>query len=286
MNEKKGVMGAVRDSQTKIPGSGDPAENRKEEFSSPYQDHVDEGFRRSEVAKKKAQSSIERQTEEMVEKANKAMSDTSDADLEEFEKLEKISDKDLEMAEQIVFKGYAEYDVTIPNMPDHKFTLCTTSAEDMSVIDEIIFEMVKERESDDGNVDLPMQHVQTMRSALFLALGFKSVDGKDFCDEPINQLMTIKRAIIKVKDLEYEGEMDKSRHLCESLKKSVKRRANRIRRYPTPVIDFLSQKKYEFDNKMYRIMMSKEIIPKFSGQSQGQPEHTSSTQEESSNTDQ
>jgi len=225
--------------------------------------------------------------EQAIEKANAALSGKHlEADLKDFDEMEKISDEDLELAEQTIFKGYAEMTLKMPNMPAHNFTICTTSAEDISVIDEIIYDMVKAKENKEGDVDLPAQHVQTMRAALGLALCFKGADGKDFCDEPVNQLMTIKRAVIRVKDLDYEGKMDESKGLMDSLKKSVKYRATRLRRYPTPLIDYLSQKKFDFDTRMYTIMMSNKIIPKSSGQSQVTQGPTSSSTEEASSTGQ
>lgn len=273
----------VTDSK-QVVGSAVPVQG-KQDFKDPFREQAEQLAGRKNKADDIAKKVIDSQANQMVDKANAALSgSTSKFDMKEFEELEKISDEDLELAEQTIFKGYAESNIIIPNMPKHTFTLCTTSAEDMSVIDEILYDMVKGRENKEGDVDLPAQHVQTMRAALFLALGFKGPDGKDFCDEPINQLATIKRAIIKVKDLECSGEIDKSAALMKSLKDSVKYRAVRMRRFPTPVIDFLSGKKYEFDNRMYTIMVSPKIIPKSSGQSQGTQEQPSSMRDGTSNT--
>jgi len=267
------------------PAGGDTAVvSKKENFEDPFSAHTKDMARRRSAVDHLAKSSIDTKSQEMIDKANAALSNQTGLkeDMKEFEEQMKISDEDVSLAEQVIFKGYAETDVTIPNLPGHKFTLCTTSAEDMSVIDEIIYDMIRGKENDKGDVDLPAQHVQTMKSALFLAMGFKGIGGKDFCDEPIHQIMTIKRAVVKLKELEYAGEMSKVKDLSDSLKKSVKYRAIRIRRYPTPVIDFLSQKKFEFDNKMYTIMISEKLLPKSSGQSRGTQDLSSSTAEESS----
>jgi len=278
----KSMMGAVTEAQTPT----EEAPREKEDFRTVAQQQADMA-----AGKKKSADQLIREattkTDGMIDQANSILSGgDSSKDFDDFEELEKISQEDLDLAEQVIFKGYAEKDLVIPNLSDHQFTICTTSAEDMSVVDEIMYDMVKAKESDDGVVDLPAQHVQTMRAAIMLALGFKGMDGSDYCDEPINQLMTIKRAIIKVKDLEYEGDMDQSQKLCDSLKKSLKHRAVRIRRLPTPVIDFLSGAKFEFDTTMFRIMSSKKLIPKSSGQSQDSQGQPSSTREDSSDTDQ
>ena len=281
----KSSMGAVRDSQQAPPA--EPSEKgspEKGDFKSPTQQHNEMAAGKKRSAEDILKMAANSDTDSMIGKANSMLSGGgSDKMFEEFQELEQITPEDLELAEQIVFKGCAEKDIVIPNLPNHKFTICTTSAEEMSVVDEIIYEMVKAKEDNEGDVDLPALHVQTMRAALTLALGFKGVDDKDYCDEPINQLMTIKRAIIKVKDFEYEGDMDSSNKLNESLKKSLKRRAIRVRRLPTPVIDFLSTSKYGFDTAMLQVMMSKKLIPKSSGQSQDAQEPTSSTQASDSN---
>lgn len=279
------VMDGVRKSQGQTP-EAPKSPPPKEDFQDPFKAQASIVEQRRKSADQAAKKAVESQTEEMVQKANNALSGRFAPELEEYEKLEKISEEDLELAEQIVFKGYAEHDVIMPNLPGHNFTICTTSAEDMSVVDEILYDMVKDHEDENGAVDLPAQHVQTMRAALMLALGFKGMDGKDYCDEPINQILTIKRAVIKVKELEYAGEIDQAKKLMDSLKKSLKYRAIRIRRLPTPVVDFVSMKKYQFDSRMYSIMMSEQIIPKSSGQSQGTQEPISSIQEESSSSGQ
>ena len=291
-SNRSGVVVQPGDQQstTRQPESQQPAEDLrpKETFKDPFAIHAESMVKRKGSADDLVKKAMETKTSDMVDKANQALSNGSSIqkDMREFDEFEKISDEDLALAEQIVFKGYAEYNVVIPNMPSHVFTLCTSSAEDMSIIDEILYDMVKQREDKTGDVDLPAQHVETMKAALFLALGFKGADGKDFCDEPINQMMTIKRAIIKIKELEYAGEMEKAKSLNDSLKKSLKYRAVRMRRYPTPVIDFLSHKKYEFDTKMYTIMMSDKIIPKSSGQSRDMQDRYLSSQGSSSNSDQ
>ena len=260
----------------------------KEDFRDPLSVHAESMANRASSADRMAKASVDAKTTDMIDKVNEAMSTQNSLkeDMKEFDEQMKISDEDVALAEQVIFRGYAELEVTMANIPGHRFTLCTTSAEDMSLIDEILFDMVKAKENEKGDVDLPSQHVQTMRNALFLALGFKGVDGKDFCDEPIYQMMTIKKAVIKIKEYENAGDLPKMNAMSADLKRSVKYRAIRIKRYPTPVVDFLANKKFEFDQKMYTIMMSEKILPKSSGQSQGTQERSSSSQGENSSSGQ
>lgn len=281
-----GEFGTGGMSQMRTETPPEQAPQPKKDFKDPFQMQGDMVAGKKKSAEAMVNAAVNSETDSMIEKANSAISSFGGSDdFGDFEKLNEISDEDIELAEQVIFKGYAEKEVTIPNLPGHKFTICTTSAEDMSVIDEIIFDMVHEHEDKDGQIDLPAQHVQTMRSALILAMGFVGMDGEEYCDEPVHKINAIKRGVIKVKDYEYEGDLEKAKALNGSLKKSLKHRAVRVRRLPTPVIDFLSNAKFEFDTTMYQIMTSKQLIPKSSGQQQDTQEPNSSEKENSSSTD-
>ncbi|HUU40510.1 MAG TPA: hypothetical protein VMW42_06205 [Desulfatiglandales bacterium] len=278
------VMDSVKRSQE----TPQPAPQSKQDFKGPFSEQADITAKRRAGASDILKQTAESKSQQMVEKANEAIANQSSAkaDLAAYDELEKITPEDLALAEQLIFKGYAEKDVTIPNLPNNKFTICSTSAEEMSIIDEVLYDMIKEKEDAKGDVDLPAQYVNTMRQALFLAFGFRGVNGKDVCDLPIEHLNTLKKAAVKVKDLEYTGDMESAKSLMKSLKKALIHRAVQIRKFPTPVIDYVANKKTEFDGTMYIIMMADRLIPKSSGQPQGTQEATSSAQEEVSSLDQ
>jgi hypothetical protein len=67
---------------------------------------------------------------------------------------------------------------------------------------------------------------------------------------------------MKVSDYYDNGDIKAGDELKADLKKALVARATRVGRMPTPFIDFLSSKKWEFDSKMGDIMNSKTIIPK------------------------
>jgi hypothetical protein len=131
------------------------------------------------------------------------------------------------------------------------------------MINEVIFDYIRKQEdAKDGSVNLPQSAVETMRNALFLALSYKGMNGTELCEDTNNSLATIKRAIAKSASLQSLGDMDRVPKLKEELKKSLLIRAAAITRLPTAFVDFLGEKKRDFDNKMLNIMNSKNILPK------------------------
>lgn len=231
---------------------------KKEDFQTPFEQQEDLTRRRATSGTRKPGESY---AEQAANQINKAAGETPDL-TEEMKEAMSVSEDDLALAEKLVFDGYAEVDVTMPNIPDKKFTICSTNAEEMSVIDEIIFDMVTEKEGKDGRIDLPQNHIQTWRNAMYVALGYRGMNQKELCDKARHHLNTIKKAIQHVSELMFQGELKQAEELKDDMKKAVKARALRVRRMPTPMVDFLSGKKVEFDQKMFAIMSAKDILPK------------------------
>jgi hypothetical protein len=194
-----------------------------------------------------------------IEKINKNFDKSLDSSL--YDDIDVDSD-DLKIAEKILFDGYAETDVSIANFPDNKFTICSTSAEEIDLIQEIIFDICKEHETNDDRIDMPQTNIRAMNNALFIAISYRGMNKKELCENPIEYLNTIKKAIIKVDSFINEGNIKAAKELKDSLKKSLRNRVSKVRRLPTPVIDFISNEKNKFDKKISKIFSMKNIIPK------------------------
>lgn len=234
---------------------------KKEEFKDPFKENQEQIASRVEKAKPSLDDLIKDNTLEKTANAvnNAGPGKNVQADLDD---MERFSEEDIRLAEQMIFRGYAEFDAKMPRFENHKFTICSTSAEEISIVDEIVFDHVKRAENDDGIVNLPQNNVQGLKNSLFIAISYRGMDQKELIEDSSCHLNTIKRAIIKVSDLESAGDIDGSSKLKESLKKKLLQRSVRVRRLATPMIDFLSDKKYEFDTKMLSIMNSPGILPK------------------------
>jgi hypothetical protein len=164
---------------------------------------------------------------------------------------------------QLIFKGYAETNIEMSNFPGKKFTICSTNAEELSIIDDMAFDLAKSvKTNDDGTIDIPDNHIKTLRNALFVALSYRGCDGHELMTDPICHLNTLKKAILKMNDCFNDGDLENGKQLKESIKSALKKRATAVKRLSTTMIDFLSGEKYKFDNKMYTIMNKKKIIPK------------------------
>jgi len=256
--EKRGVFDVKNDkaktgAATKEDGGDQslgPAANIKEDYHEPSAVEI------QKKAPKPPQSKEDQYQEDAADKINKAM---AGEDL--YDDIE-VNEEDLKLAEKLIFDGFAETDVFMKNFPDRKFTICSTNAEELSVMDEILFDMVKNHEKADGMIDLPQNHMSSMRSALFLALGYRGMNKQEICSAPGQHLNTIKKAVIRLTKLELDGKMEEAEKLRVSLKHALKSRAIEIKRLPTPMIDWLSNKKVEFDKKMYKVMSTDNIIPK------------------------
>lgn len=247
-------------SQKQAPDPGQSKAEFKDEFEQHKQMRAD-----TEVKLKTAAAKANTDVEKQIERVNAQLAgvDGGNKDTKELEELAKLTKADVDLAEQLIFKGFAMTEAAPENFPDHKFSICSTSADDISLIDEMVFEYVKSKEDEKtGAVDLPDANVRAFRNALTLALCVRGEGDKDMCEIAIQQLSTIKRAIGKCRELELDGDIDSLNKLRSELKKALKKRAAKITSMPTQIIDFLSQKKFEFDSKMYTIMTTKGILPK------------------------
>lgn len=239
------------------PATDIPSE--KKDFKDPFAEQQDEVRSRDSGPRKPLNLG-----ESAAEKTAAALNESPGRNVQaELDEMDKVDPNDLKLAEQLIFKGYAEYDVEIKNLPGNRFTICSTNAEEMAVIDEIIYEMLKNSEQDDGSIDIPQNNVNALRNAIFIAISYRGMNKKELMDEDGScHLNTIKRAIIRVSELQNQGKIKESTELKKNLKECLIRRGTTVQRLATPIIDFLSSAKYEFDAKMLKIMSSKGLLPK------------------------
>ena len=238
-----------------------PEAPRKEVFKDPFSEQAASVAERSKRQVPDLESLVGDSTlERTADAVNNAGSGKNvQADLDE---MDKFSEEDLELAEQMIFRGYAEFDAVMPKLPKYKFTICSTSAEEIAIVDEIVFDLLKKSENSDGTVNLPQNNVQGLRNSLFLAISYRGMNKEELSPDSSCHLNTIKKAIIRVSEMENNGDLENSVKLKDSLKNKLLKRATIIKRLATPMIDFLADKKYEFDSKMLGIISSQGLLPK------------------------
>jgi hypothetical protein len=239
----------------------------KQDFKSPIQAAA-EMTAKARMAAKAALNSKdatdEAKQQEAINAINNAAGDSSVKENEEaLEELNKITEEDLKMAEAMIFNGYAEMTVPIPNFNNHKITVCTTSPEDMDIIDEMIFDLIKQNENKaDNTVNLSDAIVKSTRNIYNLSLSYKGMDGNDVHTDKTCQLNIIKKGIESLYNYEAAGDLKGMGEMKEAVKSSIRKRSYMIKRMPTPMIDFISQTKYDFDKKMFDIMSMKNLVAK------------------------
>ena len=231
-----------------------PVRTSKEDFPDIFKQQTEMIQHVANVSKQKIDPD-----EAEVDKLNKALSGDQDKENEE---IIKINPEDMKMAEQLIFNGYTECNVEIKNFPGRKFTICSTNAEEIGLIDEIVFEKIRSvKQNEDGSVEMPENAIRSLRNSLFISISYRGVDGKDFSADALCHINTIKRAILKLGELYNTGDLLKSEELKKGIKTAMIKRSNMVKRMPTPLIDFVTNEKYNFDVKMLKIMNEKNIIP-------------------------
>lgn len=233
----------------------------KVDFKGPEELAREQSSERMNRASKTVQKSS---TEDKIDQINQMMGGDSEQKKleEEFDNLEKVTAEDLKLAEEIMFKGNTEKIFENPHFKDTKFTICTMNADEVSIVEEMLYDMAKANEDENGIVDIPEIKIRNMRNIYNLALSYKGKNGQDFMADAVYKLDIIKRAISKVSEYEFEGNIKDLKELKDSVKKSIIKRSIEIRKLPTPVIDMLTNWKYSFEQMMFTIMNAKGVLPK------------------------
>ena len=214
----------------------------------------------------KKENDFDREQEKLVDKLG-AKKEGVDTVTEEDKKIAEISEEDLELAQQLIFKGFAEKDVKFGAL-DVTVTVVSTSANDVEMINDMVKDYIDFYDKDrkkDGEVayETPVYNLESYRNTVMLALSISSVNGKDICeDNPQAKLQIIKSGIEKINKLNAVGDITKAEEMKEDIKKRVNYRARTIASYPIPVIDFFSRAKMEFDDKMMEVLSNEDVFPK------------------------
>jgi len=221
---------------------------QKKDFKDPFKENIE---RIAQIQKKNA--------DQMVEEAmSKTIPFSPPSEAEKPPEIPNISKEDLDLAERMVFNNYAETEVASPNLDKFRFTITTMSAEEINLIDELVYEYVKENDDKISN-----QMVNTFRSLCSVALSYRGMNKKELCEEDgTAQLNTLKTAVMRSNELLSFGKIDEAGKLRDEIKKKLKYRIMKIRRLSPAIIDFILDEKFKFDQRIHNILNVKGVIPK------------------------
>ena len=221
------------------------------------------GKQRSELRDKmKSAMDKSRPEEDAVSKLNQQLSGGkgSDAIEKELEDMDKFSEDDLALAEELLFNGFCRKD--IPLTKKTKATFYSMNADEMEMINQLMFEFTKKHENKDGIVDVSQKSVDSLNALYVLAVSFRGFDGKDIAPSKSCSLEMLKSAFKQLAELEISGDIETHGKLSEEIKKVMKIRATYVRRKPTALIDVLTSKRYEFERVLYDILKRGDVYPK------------------------
>jgi len=205
----------------------------------------------------------ERPEEQQVKKLNQQLSgqvSESSKIEKELQDMEQYTEEDLRLAEELLFNGFAQKDIRLTEKTTA--TVYSINANEMQLINEMMFEFTKQYELADGKLDVSQRTMDLMNQLYVLSLSFKGYNGNDIVPVKAGSLDLIKSAFKRMAETEIAGQIEIFDKLREEIKIVVKKRAAEIKKLPASIIDVLSSKRYEFENTMYAIVNRGDILPK------------------------
>lgn len=233
----------------------------KQNFMDVFQEDAIAKSRQAEKVKEAALK--DRPKEEEISKLQNALSGANEKHKEvekELEELDRYSEEDLKLAEELLFQGYAKKNYKIT--PTMSATFYTINANEVSVINEMMFEFTKTYELKDGRIDLSQKSIDQVHGLYMLSVAFKGYNDKDISESKGRSLDLIKAGLKHLSTLEMDGKIDEYKKLMEEIKDAIKKRSAEIKRGSASVLDVLSMKRFEFERLMYDILNKGEVLPK------------------------
>jgi hypothetical protein len=226
-------------------------QKKKSDFKDPFKEN-------SERAAKAQQKSADQMVEEAIQKTMSTPQLPASTD-KKVDDIPVISEADIALAEAMIFKSYAEIDVTSPNLSKYVFTITTLNAEEINLVDELVYEMAVE-----GGDKISNRMVESFRSCCFVALSYRGMNKDELCKEDAAaHLNTLKTAVMRYNEHLAMSKLKEAGELKEEIKKKLKYRVMKVRRLSPPIIDFILNEKAKFDTKMHEILNIKGVVPKF-----------------------
>lgn len=216
----------------------------------------------------------------LASKANAALGNGGGADgkttsvSSEDEQMAAVTEEELELAQQLIFRGHAEKVVRIDTLKT-EITVASTTADDLDIINEVVYDLVKEiqgrkDETDESgqvikkaNNDVPVANIESFRNSVMLGMCVSSINGSDICeDHSVAKLKAVKAGVKRVNMLIASGDVGEAETLKTAVKKSIVYRAKAISAMPTPMLDLLSSIKANFDDRMIAVLNNANVFPK------------------------
>lgn len=240
----------------------------KKPFVDPFeQRRLDEAAMKEKIQQAQNEAAVENAISGNVPPPNLGTNTKSDAETKkELEEFRQVTEKDIEIAQQLIFRGYAEK-IIEHSMLGIKIKITTLSSEELSLIDNITLQMLKQYKDLGQEESLTDFEVYNYKSALNISLSYVGVSKindeiMDFDKE--YSLEKIKHSIKVLSDFEVENGIGKEYfEKKEDVKNSIKKRCLTFKNaVHSHLKNFIIVERSNFDSDIDAIMSKKAIIPK------------------------
>lgn len=161
--------------------------------------------------------------------------------------LVKFSEEDYALVDQVVFKGYAEKEYKFGQSNRFKAVITTSTSNEELAMEKILMEIAESEKLSDQAFT---QHM----GILLLALSLKSVNGKNFPDNPALQLGLLKSAFLKLLEFERDGQAEKYNEQLGNIIKIVQKRVAYVKALPTALTETLAQKRSNLEMMIKKLL--------------------------------
>lgn len=237
----------------------------KRPFQTPAQQAEIQRQHNQEVAR--AQANKPDPEAEGIDKAAAALNGAASAAAtdSDIKKMEAFSKEDMDLAEQLLFRGYAEKNYKVVGTT---ITVTTMSSAESELINEMVYEYANDVPAPDPKKPLEpvpgksAKVVEGQQTMLTNALTFKGIGDKDISPAAGRSLSFLKAGVKRMSDAEIAGDVKIFNDVRADLKKAIWARASELKRVSTPLIDTISKRRYEFEKLMYDITSRDDLLPK------------------------
>jgi hypothetical protein len=243
----------------------DKSTEEKKEFRDVFETNEEKvKIQQQELAKKISTSNqSDRPSNVDIGEATKKQSDTE----KEMKEFREVTEKDIELAQEFIFKGYAEKEYSF-DMLKIDIKLATLSAEEIMLVETMTLDYInnyKNHKVEEGLSEYEVYYFKSMLNISLSLCGTKNKEEASYVDfnteVPLSKLKTVIKSLSSLEsgagiDADYFSKR-------ETIKKLIYKRYVSIKqKFPIHFTNFVIECKTNFDKDMDTIMNKRAILPK------------------------
>ena len=195
------------------------------------------------------------------EAANVSNALNGDRDVsKEIEEEQRISDEDMKLVEEMLFKGWVikSYDILAGR---HSVEISTILPCEIDLMEEVLEDEAKLKEEDGG--DVTTYYLGSRRKMLMIAISYRGMDKADFGPKAELKFDSLKAAVNRYNRILISGDLTELKKSKDMIKDIIKRRATALAATMTTTLsDIASLKRHDLDTLMITALGREGIVPK------------------------